>query len=532
MGKMLLKKGYLLFNDGNCIESEIQVSKALLYLKNSADADLLFTSYSLMGLNFEKLEEYNDAIKYQLLAKKVLSDEQKYKIEPSNKFLCTIESSINTANIYIKTLQYKKSIQELESVLTNELKEKFPYEYAATIGNLAYSKMKSGKLEGVRKTLEEALAISIKNKTDNSTIYKLMHLGEYYAIVRDTAQSIQFLKRALLLAEKIKMGDEIKESLQFLSKIDYKNARIYDKRNLVVTDSLAKIQRINRNKYARIQYETSIVSDENKSLTTKNNYILTISLLLIFAMALALLYWYLYTQKREILFRISQQKAEEEIFALLKEYQIKLAEAKELEQNRISRELHDSVMNKLYGARLQLGILNESDDKEIKIKRLVYVDLLQKIEQEIRTIAHDLHTDAIDAQFDYVSLLSNLIQHQNEIGSTTFSLNTGKNIDWNKVDSLVKLTIFRILQESAQNVSKHSKAATCTIFIKTSKDKNTLVVTITDNGIGFVVSDKTDGIGLKNIKERANAVKATLHIESNFQKGTTFEIIFPMKPSS
>lgn len=79
-------------------------------------------------------------------------------------------------------------------------------------------------------------------------------------------------------------------------------------------------------------------------------------------------------------------------------------------------------MNKLYGARMQLGILNDSDVKEVKEKRLIYVDLLQDIEQEIRTISHDLQSEIIDNQFDYISLLSNLIQLQNEIELPIFLL--------------------------------------------------------------------------------------------------------------
>ena len=129
------------------------------------------------------------------------------------------------------------------------------------------------------------------------------------------------------------------------------------------------------------------------------------TLLSIFALVLVIVYRYIKSQKREIEFTKAQQKAEEEIFDLLKEYQLKLRIVKELEQNRISKELHDSVMNKLYGARMQLGILNDSDVKEIKEKRLIYVDLLQEIEQEIRTISHDLQSEIIDNQFDYIPLL-------------------------------------------------------------------------------------------------------------------------------
>ena len=269
-----------------------------------------------------------------------------------------------------------------------------------------------------------------------------------------------------------------------------------------------------------------MVEDENKVLSTKNTYIIIGSLLLIFALVLVIVYRYIKSQKREIEFRKAQQKAEEEIFELLKEYQIKLVDAKEQEQNRISKELHDSVMNKLYGARMQLGILNDSDVKEIKEKRLIYVDLLQEIEQEIRTISHDLQSDVIDNQFDYVSLLSNLIQLQNEIGTTIFSFEIDSEIDWDVIDSIVKITIFRIVQECLLNVIKHAKAKQCIVTLTVGEELNSLKLTLKDDGIGFDVASKASGIGLKNIKDRLLPLKSEFKISSNLEEGTSVQITF------
>lgn len=526
IGKMLFKKAYILFFEGNYTESEAQVSKALLYIKKGKDAEMLYTAYSLLGLNFEKLEEFQNALKYQLLAKSILKDIKGSNSNLEKVYIYSVVSSINLSNIYEKTLQYDKSIQELQTVLTPGLKEKWMQGYVTIIGNLGYSKMKSGSINGVEKLFNEALSISKKNGTDANVIYKLLNLGEYYSIVKDSIRSTSYLKQSLQLAEKLKMGEEIKKSLQLLSQIDKHNASTYDKRYIAISDSLAKAQRINRNKFARIEYETSVVEDENKVLSTKNTYIIIGSLLLIFALVLVIVTRYIKSQKREIEFRKAQQKAEEEIFELLKEYQIKLSEAKEQEQNRISKELHDSVMNKLYGARMQLGILNDSDVKEIKEKRLIYVDLLQEIEQEIRTISHDLQSDVIDNQFDYVSLLSNLIQLQNEIGTTIFSFEINSEIDWDVMDSLVKITIFRIVQECLLNVTKHAKAKQCIVTLTVGEELNSLKLTIKDDGIGFDVAPKASGIGLKNIKDRLLPLKSEFKIFSNLDDGTKIEITF------
>ena len=174
------------------------------------------------------------------------------------------------------------------------------------------------------------------------------------------------------------------------------------------------------------------------------------------------------------------------------------------------------------GARMQLGILNNSDVKEIKEKRLGYVDLLQEIEQEIRTISHDLQSEIIDNQFDYIPLLSNLIQLQNEIGTTLFSFEVDPNIDWDAIDSLVKITIFRIVQESLLNVTKHAKSTVCNVSV--SLEANHLILLIKDDGVGFDVNATKKGIGLQNIQERVKTIKAALEISSISNKGTSIKL--------
>lgn len=522
VGKMLFKKGYILFFEGNYIESEAQVANALLYLKKENDAEMLFSAYSLLGTNLEKLEEYKEAIKYQLLAKNIIIKLNNTNSNLEKKYLYNIQSTINISNIYEKTSQYDKVINELELILTPDLKEKWPQGYVTVMGNLGYSKMKKGLINDTDNYFKEALNLSIKNNFENNIAYEFLNLGEYYAIVKDTTTSIKYLNQSLLLAQKLKMGEQIKKSLQLLSQVDYKNATFYDKKYIAISDSMTKAQRINRNKYARIEYETSVIEDENKLLSTKNTYILIGSIVMILILVSIIILRYIKSQKREIEFRKSQQKAEEEIFDLLKEYQLKLSIAKELEQNRISKELHDSVMNKLYGARMQLGILNEYNEKEIKEKRLVYVDLLQEIEQEIRTISHDLHTEINETQFDYSNLLSNLIHLQNEIATTSFTLHIAPEIIWDSFDSLIKVTIFRIVQESLLNISKHANANTC--YVSILLDDGHLVLEIKDDGIGFDLDATKQGIGLQNIQERAKTINAKLEIISKPNKGTTIRM--------
>ena len=264
----------------------------------------------------------------------------------------------------------------------------------------------------------------------------------------------------------------------------------------------------------------------SSDLSTKNLYLIIGSFLIILISGGVLTYRYIKNKKRELAHQLQHQKAEEEIFELLKDYQIKLNAIKLREQNRISMELHDSVLNKLYGTRLQLGILNNIDTQEVKEKRLGYVDLLQEIELEIRSISHDLHTDAAEVNFDYIDLLSGLIQEKNELAATRFSFTDTSELIWNTIDGLIKITIFRIAQEALSNVIKYAEATVCNVTL-TKIETNKLKLLIEDNGKGFENTTKeNDGIGLKNIQERAQLAKAKLTITSKLGEGTKIAVVF------
>lgn len=526
IGKMLFKKAFVLFYEGNYVESEILVSKALQFLKTTEDKKQLFASYNLMGANFGKLEEFDNAIKYYNLAKAVLNNliRSNSGFDKNNNYKISV--IVNLAEVYRKTAQYEKSILELESVLNPNLEKEWPGYYATIIGNMGYTKLKSGNISGVEKLLKEALDISRKNSNEASEIYKLSYLGEYYLAVKDTAQSLPYLKQSLRLAEKLQSSDNIKINLKLLSKIDYMNDSFYDKRYIAISDSLTTVQRNNHNKYARIEFETSTVEDENKLLSAKNLYLIIGLFLIVLFFVGILINRYIENKKRELVHQKQHQKAEEEIFELLKNHQTKLNAIKIREQNRISRELHDNILNKLYGTRLQLGILNSSDALEIKEKRLGYVDFLQEIELEIRSISHDLHTDDIEVHLEYIHLLNDLILEKNELATTHFSFSNNSKLNWENIDGLIKITIYRIVQEALLNVVKYAEAVICNVSL-TLIDNNKLQLLIEDNGKGFEITTKeNDGIGLKNIKERARLAKAELTIESKLGEATKIEVVF------
>ncbi|MGV9004456.1 ATP-binding protein [Flavobacterium sp.] len=524
VGQTLFKKAYLLFFEGNYLESEIQISKALQLLKESDNHQLLYSCYVLIGYNFEKLEEYDSALYYFNLSKIELDLLKKSTVDFEQMNNYTANYSINLANVYDKKGAYDRSVLKLESVKNDSLKKGWPNDYASVIGNLGYSKMQLGQLDAAFGLFIESLALSRKRGQQNNVMYQLLNLGRYYIKVSDTTRAILYLREASQVAEKLHSTDEIKKTLTLLSTIDREHSVQYNQRYITLSDSLTKVQRTNRNKFARIEYETSVLEDRNRLLHNERFYLVVISSFLLLTLLAFIVYRYFKNQKLALEYRVQKQMAEEEIFALLKAHQIQLQEARTLEQNRISRELHDGVMNKIYGIRLQLGMLNDGNDSETKKKRLIYVDLLQALEAEIRSISHDLHSDTVEHTFDYKGLLSLLVVKQNELDGANYELICDDAIDWEQMTGLIKINFYRIIQEALQNVSKYACANNVKVTI--SLKNQLLQLLIVDDGKGFDISAvKEAGIGLKNIKARATLMKGKFTIDSSIGGGTRLDLV-------
>lgn len=513
--KMLFNKGYILFYEGNYTESEIQLSNALQLLKTNSNNELKFTVYNLMGCNLEKLDDYINSFKYFNLARKQLDILNKQDVYFNEKFNYNVVLSVNTANLYDKEKKYNKSIEELNTVLNKNIQKKWPINYEVVIGNLGYSNMKSGNLKNVEILLRKALQLSLVNKNMSGTLNKLFNLGEYYLIKKDTTKSRDYLNRALVLGNKIKASNELKLVYDLLSKAEPQRDSYYKGKIIRLTDSLAVVQRKNRNKYARIEYETAVVEDANKELSSKNLYLIFGIVVLVGALVVR----YVIGQRKEIAYQKRLQVAEQELFDLMQTSQIELNGAREEEQNRISRELHDNVMNKLYGTRLHLGLLNTSDTPDAQEKRSEHIDELQTIENEIRAISHDMHTDTVASHFDYPVLLATCVKKAGGNGTTLFAFESVHEIDWDSISGLIKITIYRIVQEALFNVTKYADATECTVTLS-QPEPTSLLLTISDNGKGFDTTSSTTGIGHTNMKERTQLVKADLQIQSAPGQGT------------
>lgn len=522
LAKVLYNKAYLLYYEGNYVESEIEVIKALNLLKKEKNLLYLYRCYSLQGSNHLELDEYDKALIYFNEASNILIELQKQNKDTDSFYDYNITNIIDICNVYDKQENYEKAVIELRKILKSNKVQDFPNLYHAVIGNLGYSLMKNKKYEEAREYFIKAIELTKKNKNTQGYLYKIINYGEYHLLTKDTLKAKKYFNEALSLAKNLKSGKEILITLDFLSKADRSNASNYKTEYIRINDSITKKQRENREKFARIEYETDKIEEENKILSNKNLLLLSGLSLSIAVFLIILIIRNRIARKKERYFVQQKEKANEELSSITKEFQFGLVKAKEQEQDRISKELHDGIVNQIYGIRMILGSLNRNTDEGSQKKRSEYLKELHKLETEIRALSHDLNSDFSKYVGEFKFLLEQLIQKNNEIGNTIFNLETSSNIDWNTYSSLIKINIYRILQELLQNVNKYADAKNC--FIEISKLNNNLIVEVKDDGIGFDLKNVSSGIGINNIKERAKTINADLLIESNNLEGSRFYI--------
>lgn len=522
LAKVHYNKAYLLFYEGNYVESEIEVIKALNYLEDSKKLITKYRCYSLQGSNHLELEEYEKALIYFKEASNVLIELQKQKKDIDSFYDYNITNIIDICNVYDEQKNYSKSVIELKKILKSNQVQDFPNLYHAVIGNLGYSLMKNGKYEEAREYFKKAIELTKNNKNTQGYLYKIINYGEYHLLTKDTLKARELFNEALQLSKKLNNGKEILKTLDFLSVADKTNASNYKTEYIRINDSIIKKQRENREKFARIEYETDKVEEENKILSNKNLLLLSGLSLSIAVFSIILIIRYRISRRKELYLIQQKELADEELFNLTKEFQTSLVEAKEAEQKKLSKELHDGIVNQIYGIRMMLGSLNANSDEASKSQRLFYIKELHKLESEVRDLSHDLNADFSKYVGEFNFLLEQLVQNNNAIGTTHFISEIASEIDWNVYSSVVKINIYRILQELLQNVTKYADAQKCTVTI--FEHEKQLVVEVHDDGIGFDVNSLSKGIGLKNIRERAKSIDSEIEIKSNPNEGTTIKL--------
>lgn len=193
----------------------------------------------------------------------------------------------------------------------------------------------------------------------------------------------------------------------------------------------------------------------------------------------------------------------------------------EEERRRIAADIHDSVIQLIYGAlyetegtlrRLPAGAAATQLDLQN-----IQTSLKQAI-AEIYQAIYDLWPASLDEMGLFPSLRTYMVQYEETTGISCRLRIQGNPIRFNPA---ARITIFRILQEAMYNVRKHAQATTIEVIFTFQKDR--VKVLVHDDGIGFdqeIAMNEQKHLGLISMRERAENIGGTFLIESALGQGS------------
>ena len=266
-----------------------------------------------------------------------------------------------------------------------------------------------------------------------------------------------------------------------------------------------------------LNYSLNTLSITNFNLFYPNGIVVGISLeIIIMIFALAYRYLEMKREKEELLLTLNKERA------VVSE---KILQTLENERERLAKDLHDDLGGLLALIKMQLSHFSYSNPVRGSDLNETY-SLVSKACNDLRAISHDLRLED-QKNRDLCSMLQEIIRHHEKGGELRFNT-IFKNVPPLKFDT--KITIFRMLKEVIQNVSKHAKATECKILI--IFDKEILHIMVEDNGVGFQETYAGDnkGIGLVNIRSRIDYLEGKMQIQSN-SDGTTLLFEIPIGES-
>ena len=252
--------------------------------------------------------------------------------------------------------------------------------------------------------------------------------------------------------------------------------------------------------------------------------IITITLLLLGSLMTAFLYIYHKRYRRHLL--------EKEQLRISYERELLKAQLEIREQTfkNISQEIHDNIGQVLSLAKLNLSTMDPSQPAGLEEKIIDSKKLVSQAIRDLRNLSHGLNTD-------YIADLGLLraIEHELESIRKTGGYQTELNIEGTvySIDKQSELIIFRIIQESLNNIVKHAVSQKIIIHLRYRPEE--LVLSIRDDGKGFDLTPLSEpsnfnasfGLGIKNMHNRARLIGAGFLISSTLEEGTCVMITVP-----
>ena len=184
----------------------------------------------------------------------------------------------------------------------------------------------------------------------------------------------------------------------------------------------------------------------------------------------------------------------------------------EKERSRLASELHDGIGSALTGLRLKIHTDELNTDFEQE---------LSTIYNEVRLISHRLSPPI---ENDIYKLVTGITERFFDYTPIKYNINWFPENYSFEIKGSDKINFYRIIQETYNNIIKHSESKEIDITVNIIDNSFNLI--IEDNGVGFEYNKQKDTFGLSSLRQRAKALNAQLDVDSKINRGTSISLTF------
>ena len=520
--------GMIYDQQGNFLGALNQYSKAYEIYKNLGQKQWNAMIAVNLGILFKGQGQYSKVVPYYREALQIYKELKM----PEEVAFC----ETNLGSVFYYTHQYDSciyySLKAEKALYEQKLTQILPI--AQENAGLGYIGLKQwAKAESI---LEKALKAHRSYSNKKEIAFTLIHLANVYGKLGQSNASYSALIEAKQVAEEIASSNEVMDASRSLagyyaSRKDYQRAYQEYMHYSDIRDTLFEKEKMRTIAGYQIQFETEQKDQQIKHLQQeaiihqlqldRRNLWLILSLVLLTA---SLSGAYLLIRQRKL-------KADAHLHQSLQKqqeiYTRAILDAEEQERRRIARDLHDGVGQALSVALLNLNSLKRNiENGKLAGKQTIddAVQLVKDSYDEMRSVTHQMMPSTLLK----LGLVSAVREFINRIDSNVIHVSLHISELDDSLDDQTETVLFRIIQESVNNVIKHARASSLSVQIFNETDS--ISVSIEDNGVGFDPSNMSGkwGIGLQNIQNRLAILKGSLEIDSAPGKGTLLLIYVPI----
>ena len=469
-----------------------------------------------IGVTYEELKKYDTALDYYQRA-------LNYNIAEENENGIA-RNYIGLGNMSLALKNYAEAMRFFQLAEPIFRRLEWWIELSVVLNNMGNVYAEQKQYGEALKKKEEALKIAIESEDIQGQAKYHLYITDILFRLNQFSEAGKHLEKANALASRIKSYEIQMDLYEAYAKYYFGTDR-FEKGNeyflqfQTIKDSIYShemaediaLMEVKHNtqklRLEKAESDTKNLQLQNDSLksTQQRNYLIIAFTAFIPLLALFLIY------------RSREQKRKEEkqrISAMLM--------SEEQERTRIARELHDGLGQLLSSARLNAAALEDSiapEDEKILKNALSLID--QSV-TEVRNISHNLMPSALSGK-GLKEALTELSDKMNTIKKPALQFeyisHSGK-----AMEKSAEMAVYRIIQETLNNMVKHASADL--IFLQIKQWDKKLEISIQDNGKGFDVKniDKSQGLGWKNISTRLSLIHGKFDIQSEIGIGTNINM--------